>query len=261
FLKGIAGTDVAKEASDIILTDDNFTSIVKAVMWGRNVYDSIAKFLQFQLTVNVVAVTIAFVGSCAMADSPLKAVQMLWVNLIQDTLASLALATELPTEDLLKRRPYGRTKSLLSHTMVKNILGHSIYQLVVLFSVLFWGTDLDFLHLSDSDHSTSRAPSAHFTIIFNAFVLMTLANQIICRKIHGERNVFSGVFRNRMFCFIWAIEIITHVIIVEFGGAWMQTVPLTPVQWAFCIGLGLGEFVWAQVIAFFPSRFVPAVQG
>ncbi|KHJ75704.1 hypothetical protein OESDEN_24680 [Oesophagostomum dentatum] len=100
---GIAGTDVAKEASDIILTDDNFTSIVKAVMWGRNVYDSIAKFLQFQLTVNVVAVTIAFIGACAISDSPLKAVQMLWVNLIMDTLASLALATEMPTEDLLER--------------------------------------------------------------------------------------------------------------------------------------------------------------
>jgi len=116
---GVAGTDVAKEASDIILTDDNFTSIVKAVMWGRNVYDSIAKFLQFQLTVNVVAVTIAFVGACAINDSPLRAVQMLWVNLIMDTLASLALATEMPTEDLLKRKPYGRTKSLISRTMVK----------------------------------------------------------------------------------------------------------------------------------------------
>ena len=105
---GIAGTDVAKEASDIILTDDNFTSIVKAVMWGRNVYDSIAKFLQFQLTVNVVAVVVAFIGSCAIQDSPLKAVQMLWVNLIMDTLASLALATELPTPELLLRKPYGK---------------------------------------------------------------------------------------------------------------------------------------------------------
>lgn len=72
FFQGIAGTDVAKEASDIILTDDNFSSIVKAVMWGRNVYDSIAKFLQFQLTVNVVAVIVAFIGACAVQDSPLK---------------------------------------------------------------------------------------------------------------------------------------------------------------------------------------------
>ena len=146
---GIAGTDVAKEASDIILTDDNFTSIVKAVMWGRNVYDSIAKFLQFQLTVNVVAVVVAFIGSCAIQDSPLKAVQMLWVNLIMDTLASLALATELPTPELLlrwdflslskqkrlglgitrmHRKPYGRTSPLISALMAKNILGQVAQQ-------------------------------------------------------------------------------------------------------------------------------------
>uniref|UniRef100_A0A672RS97 Calcium-transporting ATPase n=1 Tax=Sinocyclocheilus grahami TaxID=75366 RepID=A0A672RS97_SINGR len=137
FAMGIAGTDVAKEASDIILTDDNFTSIVKAVMWGRNVYDSISKFLQFQLTVNVVAVIVAFTGACITQDSPLKAVQMLWVNLIMDTLASLALATEPPTEALLLRKPYGRNKPLISRTMMKNILGHAVYQLIITFTLLF----------------------------------------------------------------------------------------------------------------------------
>ncbi|GMS91654.1 hypothetical protein PENTCL1PPCAC_13829, partial [Pristionchus entomophagus] len=190
FAMGIAGTDVAKEASDIILTDDNFTSIVKAVMWGRNVYDSIAKFLQFQLTVNVVAVTIAFVGACAISDSPLKAVQMLWVNLIMDTLASLALATEMPTEELLDRKPYGRTKSLISRTMVKNIMGHAVYQLVILFFLLFWGETYRNFH-PDSGDPNSHLPTAHYTIIFNAFVMMTLCNEINARKIHGERNIFS----------------------------------------------------------------------
>ena len=95
--QGIAGTDVAKEACDIILTDDNFASIVKAVKWGRNVYDSISKFLQFQLTVNIVAVSITIISAFTITDSPLRAIQMLWVNLIMDTLASLALATENPT--------------------------------------------------------------------------------------------------------------------------------------------------------------------
>ncbi|KAJ3587052.1 hypothetical protein NHX12_013442, partial [Muraenolepis orangiensis] len=137
FAMGIAGTDVAKEASDIILTDDNFSSIVKAVMWGRNVYDSISKFLQFQLTVNIVAVIVAFCGACITQDSPLKAVQMLWVNLIMDTFASLALATEPPTESLLLRKPYGRNNPLISRTMLKNILGHSAYQLVIIFTLLF----------------------------------------------------------------------------------------------------------------------------
>ena len=140
FAMGIQGTDVAKEASDIILTDDNFNSIVKAVMWGRNVYDSIAKFLQFQLTVNVVAVICAFFGACIVGESPLRAVQMLWVNLIMDTLASLALATEPPTEELLKRKPYGRTKALISKTMMINIFGHAFYQLIVVFTILFAGS-------------------------------------------------------------------------------------------------------------------------
>ncbi|VDO56585.1 unnamed protein product [Schistosoma margrebowiei] len=142
FAMGIAGTDVAKEASDIILTDDNFSSIVKAVMWGRNVYDSITKFLQFQLTVNCVAIIVAFAGACFLDDSPLKAIQMLWVNLIMDTLASLALATEQPSVELLDRAPYGRTQPLISRQMAKNILGHSIYQLGVIFFLLFYGKSI-----------------------------------------------------------------------------------------------------------------------
>ena len=95
FAMGLSGTGVAREASDIIITDDNFMSIVKAVSWGRNVYDSISKFLQFQLTVNVVAILVAIIGVFAITSSPLRAVQMLWVNLIMDSLASLALATEV----------------------------------------------------------------------------------------------------------------------------------------------------------------------
>ncbi|XP_071059439.1 plasma membrane calcium-transporting ATPase 1-like [Pseudochaenichthys georgianus] len=188
FAMGIAGTDVAKEASDIILTDDNFSSIVKAVMWGRNVYDSISKFLQFQLTVNVVAVTVAFTGACITQDSPLKAVQMLWVNLIMDTFASLALATEPPTEDLLLRDPYGRNKPLISRTMMKNILGHAIYQLTVIFTLLFLGENV--FNIDSGRYAPLHAPpSEHYTIVFNTFVLMQIFNELNARKIHGEERV------------------------------------------------------------------------
>uniref|UniRef100_A0A671FUC4 Calcium-transporting ATPase n=1 Tax=Rhinolophus ferrumequinum TaxID=59479 RepID=A0A671FUC4_RHIFE len=201
FAMGIAGTDVAKEASDIILTDDNFSSIVKAVMWGRNVYDSISKFLQFQLTVNVVAVIVAFTGACITQDSPLKAVQMLWVNLIMDTFASLALATEPPTESLLLRKPYGRNKPLISRTMMKNILGHAVYQLTLIFTLLFVGEKM-FQIDSGRNAPLHAPPSEHYTIIFNTFVMMQLFNEINARKIHGERNVFDGIFRNPIFCTI-----------------------------------------------------------
>ncbi|XP_069906112.1 plasma membrane calcium-transporting ATPase 2 isoform X7 [Oryctolagus cuniculus] len=252
FAMGIAGTDVAKEASDIILTDDNFSSIVKAVMWGRNVYDSISKFLQFQLTVNVVAVIVAFTGACITQDSPLKAVQMLWVNLIMDTFASLALATEPPTETLLLRKPYGRNKPLISRTMMKNILGHAAYQLTLIFTLLFVGEKL-FQIDSGRNAPLHSPPSEHYTIIFNTFVMMQLFNEINARKIHGERNVFDGIFRNPIFCTIVLGTFAIQIVIVQFGGKPFSCSPLQLDQWMWCVFIGLGELVWGQVIATIPT--------
>lgn len=119
FAMGQAGTEVAREAADIILVNDNFESIVKAVMWGRNIYDSIRKFLQFQLTVNFVAVFITFISAAITKDSVLSAVQMLWVNLIMDSLASLALATEPPTRALLLRKPHSGNEYIVSKVKKK----------------------------------------------------------------------------------------------------------------------------------------------
>ncbi|KAG8589063.1 hypothetical protein GDO81_006237 [Engystomops pustulosus] len=252
FAMGIAGTDVAKEASDIILTDDNFTSIVKAVMWGRNVYDSISKFLQFQLTVNVVAVIVAFTGACITQDSPLKAVQMLWVNLIMDTFASLALATEPPTESLLLRKPYGRNKPLISRTMMKNILGHAVYQLTIIFTLLFAGEkffDID----SGRNVPLHSPPSEHYTIVFNTFVMMQLFNEINARKIHGERNVFENIFRNPIFCAVVVGTFAAQIVIVEFGGKPFSCSGLTLSQWFWCIFIGVGELLWGQLICTVPT--------
>ncbi|XP_072276358.1 plasma membrane calcium-transporting ATPase 2 isoform X8 [Pyxicephalus adspersus] len=260
FAMGIAGTDVAKEASDIILTDDNFSSIVKAVMWGRNVYDSISKFLQFQLTVNVVAVIVAFTGACITQDSPLKAVQMLWVNLIMDTFASLALATEPPTESLLLRKPYGRNKPLISRTMMKNILGHAVYQLTLIFTLLFVGEDL-FNIDSGRNAPLHSPPSEHYTIIFNTFVMMQLFNEINARKIQGERNVFDGIFRNPIFCTIVLGTFAIQIIIVQFGGKPFSCAPLQLDQWMWCIFLGFGELVWGQVIASIPTSRLKFLKG
>uniref|UniRef100_A0A8C1CN04 Calcium-transporting ATPase n=1 Tax=Cyprinus carpio carpio TaxID=630221 RepID=A0A8C1CN04_CYPCA len=253
FAMGIAGTDVAKEASDIILTDDNFTSIVKAVMWGRNVYDSISKFLQFQLTVNVVAVIVAFTGACITQDSPLKAVQMLWVNLIMDTLASLALATEPPTEALLLRRPYGRDKPLISRTMMKNILGHAVYQLIITFTLLFAGEKI-FNIDSGRNSPLHSPPSEHYTIIFNVFVMMQLFNEINARKIHGERNVFEGIYRNPIFCCVVLGTFALQIIIVQFGGKPFSCTALTIDQWLWCVFIGVGELLWGQFISAIPTH-------
>ncbi|XP_068917654.1 plasma membrane calcium-transporting ATPase 2 isoform X1 [Tenebrio molitor] len=258
FAMGIAGTDVAKEASDIILTDDNFSSIVKAVMWGRNVYDSIAKFLQFQLTVNVVAVVVAFIGACAVQDSPLKAVQMLWVNLIMDTLASLALATELPTNDLLLRKPYGRTKPLISRTMMKNILGQAVYQLTVIFALLFVGDKM--LDIESGRYAELGAgPSQHFTVIFNSFVMMTLFNEFNARKIHGQRNVFEGIFTNPIFYTIWIGTCVSQILIIQYGKMAFSTRSLTLEQWLWCLFFGLGTLLWGQLVTTVPTRKIPKI--
>nr|XP_050867407.1 plasma membrane calcium-transporting ATPase 2 isoform X2 [Vespula vulgaris] len=259
FAMGIAGTDVAKEASDIILTDDNFSSIVKAVMWGRNVYDSIAKFLQFQLTVNVVAVIVAFIGACAVQDSPLKAVQMLWVNLIMDTLASLALATELPTSDLLLRKPYGRTKPLISRTMMKNILGQAVYQLTVIFMLLFVGDKMLDIETGRGVAARGGGPTQHFTVIFNTFVMMTLFNEFNARKIHGQRNVFQGIFTNPIFYSIWIGTCLSQVVIIQYGKMAFSTKALTLEQWMWCLFFGIGTLLWGQVVTTIPTRKIPKI--
>lgn len=127
FSMGLSGTSVAKNASDIVLTDDNFCSIITAVKYGRNIYDGVRKFLQFQITVNVVALFIVFSGACIFSDAPLTAVQMLWVNLIMDTFAALALATEPPNEALLDRLPQSRDEKIVNAVMWRNIIGQGLY--------------------------------------------------------------------------------------------------------------------------------------
>ncbi|KAI6194699.1 Calcium-transporting ATPase [Aphelenchoides besseyi] len=234
FAMGIAGTDVAKEASDIIVTDDNFSSIVTAVMWGRNVYDSIAKFLQFQLTVNVVAVLLVFIGACAAATPPLKAVQILWVNLLIDSLGSLALATESPTPELLQRKPYGRTSPIVSSTMARDKI----------FSIE-----------SGRDQPVFARPTQHFTIVFNTFVMMTLFSEVNARKIHNERNIFKGLFSNWIYCVIWITTFTMQILFVQFGDPWFSTAPLKWYQWLACMALGMGTLVWHQVVITFPANW------
>jgi len=139
---GITGTKVAQGAADIVILDDKFSSIVRAISWGRCVFDNIRKFLQFQLTVNVVSLTLVFIGAVTGRGEPLNAVQMLWVNLVMDTLGALALGTEAPIPALLERKPYKRQASLISRPMMRNILCQSLYQLILLFVLLYAGPAL-----------------------------------------------------------------------------------------------------------------------
>jgi len=172
FSMGIAGTEVAKEASAIILMDDNFNSIVKALKWGRAVNDAVKRFLQFQLTVNITAVVLTFVSAAQNdeQESVLTAVQLLWVNLIMDTLAALALATDPPQESVLERKPERKGSSIISTTMWKMILGQAVYQLLITFLIYFGGVSV----LPGPD--TMSDAQIH-TLVFNTFVWMQIFNQ------------------------------------------------------------------------------------
>lgn len=184
FAMGVAGTQIAKDAADIILLDDNFASIVTAAKWGRNVYASIQKFLQFQLTVNIAAVITALVGAFVYQQSPLAAIQLLWVNLLMDSLASLALASEPPVEELLQKPPVNRTDSMITKHMLANMIGQAMYQVTVVMILLFVGTNF-IPNLGPRGH-TVEENTTHYTLIFNSFVWMQLFNEVNCRKLKGE---------------------------------------------------------------------------
>ncbi|KAJ6242903.1 calcium-transporting atpase [Anaeramoeba flamelloides] len=249
---GIAGTDVAKEASDIVILDDNFKSIVIAIMWGRSVYDNIRKFLQFQLTVNVVALATSLLAAISGVGLPLKAVQLLWVNLIMDTLAALALGTEPPTKELLKRRPYKKDASLLNGIMKRNIAAQSIYQLSVLLLILKFGGDffgLDPLVAEEKLHLDC--------IVFNTFVLMQVFNEINCRKINDEPNILKGILNNYIFLVIWVGIISIQVIVIEFGGSFFATTHLNAFEWGVSLLLGFLSIPLGFVFRLIPAKGDP----
>jgi len=133
FAMGLSGTDIAKDAADIIILDDNFNSIIHAIKWGRNIFDNIRKFIQFQLSVNISAVLLVFCSSCIGSESPITAIQMLWINLIMDSLGSLSLATEPPSIELLNRKPHSKKEYIITNRMWKHILFQSLFQFTLVF--------------------------------------------------------------------------------------------------------------------------------
>ncbi|CAI5948592.1 unnamed protein product, partial [Closterium sp. NIES-64] len=244
---GQCGTEVAKESADIIILDDNFASIVRTVMWGRSVFANIQRFLQFQITVNCVALTLNFISAVVTGDAPLTAVQMLWVDLIQDTLGALALATEPPSDKLLEQPPVGRSQELVSAAMWRNIIGQTVYQLSLLCVLWFKGMELLQLPgppgvprvIAKGGEEISEGEKQLVTIIFSSFVFMQIFNQLNSRKLE-EWNVFEGLLVNRLFILIVSIELSVQVLLVELLGKFAGCVRLTLLQWALCFALGAG---------------------
>ncbi|MED6216132.1 Calcium-transporting ATPase 9, plasma membrane-type [Stylosanthes scabra] len=221
---GIQGTEVAKESSDIIILDDNFASVVKVVRWGRSVYANIQKFIQFQLTVNVAALVINVVAAISSGDVPLNAVQLLWVNLIMDTLGALALATEPPTDSLMRRAPVGRREPLITNVMWRNLVVQAIYQVTVLLVLNFAGDS--FLPKQETKSLENQTKN---TLIFNAFVLC------------------QGVTNNRLFMGIVGVTFILQIIIIEFLGKFTKTVKLDWKLWIASIVIAVMS--WPLAVA------------
>ena len=255
FAMGIRGTDIAKDAADVVLLDDSFSSIVTACKYGRNIYDCIRKFVQFQLTTNVVAVFMTFLGGIILKDSPLNAIQMLWVNLIMDSFASLALATEDPTDALLDRKPYSRDASILTPMMLLNIFSQSIFQIIVLTVIIFYG-DYIFGVPSDREleHFTwNNVNGYHFTIFFNIFVYMQVFNSINARKLQkNEYNVFTGILGNWLYLLIQGIIIVGQIILVTFGGRAVRTHALSVTQHCHCLLIASMTLVWGLFVKLLP---------
>ncbi|XP_055825290.1 calcium-transporting ATPase 9, plasma membrane-type [Solanum dulcamara] len=231
---GIQGTEVAKESSDIIILDDNFATVVKVVRWGRSVYANIQKFIQFQLTVNVAALVINVVAAVSSGDVPLNTVQLLWVNLIMDTLGALALATEPPTDHLMHRPPVGRREPLVTNIMWRNLLIQALYQIGILLVLNFQGKSILSLENDDPKH----ANMVKNTLIFNAFVFCQIFNEVNARK-PDEINVFTGVTKNHLFTGVVGTTFILQIIIIEFLGKFASTVGLSWKLWIVSLVIGI----------------------
>jgi Ca2+-transporting ATPase len=244
---GLCGTEIAKEASDICILDDNFKSIMMALMWGRCVFDNVRRFLQFQLTVNVAAVFIAFIGSIlGEGESPLKPIQLLWVNMIMDSLGALALATEKPRPYLLERPPYGRKVPLLSPVLLLNIAGQGIYQIIISVLMMTIGDKIW--------KNTPLRSDVLNTLIFNVFVFCQIFNLPNSRVVAKSQSVFDGLFSNSLFLIIFFGISVIQAIICEFGGNVFHTTGLDWIQWLSTLLMGVICWILGFILRAVPVK-------
>lgn len=214
------GTSVAKEASDITLLDDSFNSIGTAVMWGRSLYKNIQRFIVFQLTINFVALFIVLLGSLVGTTLPLTVTQMLWVNLIMDTFAALALASIPPSESVMKEKPRKSTDFIITKSMRYYILGMGSAFLVLLMGMLFW------FNSEEGGMTTYR-----LTVFFTFFVMLQFWNLFNARVFDTSDSAFKGISKSYGMELIILAILGGQILIVQFGGAVFRTVPLDFMTW------------------------------
>lgn len=272
-----SGCDVAKDCSDLVILDNDFVSIYKSILWGRQIFENVRKFLQFQLTINIVICIITVIGGCTIGRTPLNVIQMLWTNLIMDVLGAIALGTEPPNIDQSKAQTtrVSRKDKIITPFMWRQILVQALYQLIVMFGIMYFGTFIFFDEsfnlvtepIRDADGKNTNRLVLD-TISFYAFILMNLFNQFNCRLLDTNKerskkniNIFTNsLFRTPMFWIITIGEFFLTIMMVKAGGnelgsALLGTAELSQGQIITCWVLGAFTLVVNIILKHVPMSF------
>ena len=238
-------------------------SIINAVLWGRNIYSNVRKFIQFQLTVNFTALILLFLVALITGQAAFSVVQLLWINMIMDMLAALALAAERPQLSVIKNPPVKDSEPIITKPMWRQILGMTLYITIVMVFMFFfldemWGIDFpDFnspWYNADAD-GTPTGKTIYFTMLFNIFIYLHLFNEINSRKVKSDQlNVFEHLLDNFLFIGIFCLTIAVQYLMTQYGGRMVRCAALEPDQHAFCVLIGSSSLVAGFMLKFLPER-------
>jgi Ca2+-transporting ATPase len=251
---GIAGTEVAKEASKIVLLDDSFATIVKAVHWGRSLYENIQRFIQFQLTINVSALTIAFLGPFFGVRPPFTVLQLLWINVIMDTFASIALCSEPPREGVMKQKPKRKDESILTRPMLVTIFSTAAFFVVVMLTLLI---GMEHFHWfasgsgpTPNDWEFAPLKVRQVSIFFTIYIFFQIWNEINCRSLVPQVSGFHRLTDNPIFLAIVGITAAVQLLIISvpFIGAVFKVEPLGIVDWLVILVGTASVLLFAEVV-------------
>jgi len=227
-----SGSEIAKEAGDIVLLDDSFSTIVKAIAFGRNVFNNFLRFIMFQLSVNFSAVLTVLAALICGLPAPFNALQLLWINVIMDGPPALTLGFEPADKRLMSEPPKKRSTGLISAKTAGRIILHSVYMAGVLTMQMVF----NFLRVPDGERAT---------VIFTTFVLFQLINAFNCRRI-GTQSIFDGFFKNKAMLVAFGLVTVLQIVITQFGGRVFGTVPLCPLTWLKIAGTALSIVIISE---------------
>ncbi len=256
------GTEVAKEASNIVLLDDSFSTIVKAVLWGRALYENIQRFLQFQLTINLSALVIAFLGPFIGVRPPFTVLQLLWINVIMDSFAAIALCSEEPREGLLHQKPKMRSENIITKTMAWEIVSTAFFFVIAMLTLLLGMKNYGWFSggmPQDTQWEFSPLNAHQVSFFFTSYVLFQVWNIINCRSLSAYESGLKGVFTNPTFLAVMLLILLGQIIIIQAGGSIFKVQPLGLLDWLIILAATSIVIIKAEVFRFF--RRIPKIKA